>query len=667
MRISKVIIKNFRNFRDFDADFGSQIILLGENGVGKTNFFEALRLVMDSSYRPQLGESDFHDGLPKFRGTEIEVRVQFSDFDKAGDKDFLSQISDCCIQDDPPIAQVSFLYCVDDDVDDPAKATGPDQYQQITYGGDKKDLNKKAARRFQKYTKFKMIPALRDIESDMGVWRKSPMRRLTEAMNLSNNQVFLEVANEIKKTTEKLQTITPVQQLQEEIQKRILAVVECGNEFSTKIGLLPTNPDELQKLLTILVENNLSLDRASMGWANVLYLTLLLIEIEEARKVKLEEGKYEYTILAIEEPEAHLHPHLQRLVFRSLLQKREENRMPTLLSTHSPNIVSIAEPDWFVLLKKENITKQTTATSTSQLSKLSDLLKKDISRYLDANRGEVVFSKGVILVEGDAEEFLVSEFAAKLKEAGKLPCTLDGGGISICNVSGTDFDPYVQFFGPSGLNLPFVILTDGDKFVGLRDKAENLIKNASIPLEKQEEVEVALNNGDKEKLRLFLEGFNVAGYEGLIRGIELVGFWDMLQKAELSQLYAQQKWDFVRLELYKLGIFVNDWTLEAELIASGYKEEMATIYEQLGATQKKKSNFQKYIDNGEIEKVLARIEESGKGKGRFAQRLANLLDANRVPNYIEQALKYITLKVCPEKILPLDEKAVEKPILSQRG
>ena len=73
-------------------------------------------------------------------------------------------------------------------------------------------------------------------------------------------------------------------------------------------------------------------------------------------------------------------------------------------------------------------------------------------------RGEVFFAKGVILVEGDAEKFLLPTLA-KLHDP---ELDLDALGITVCSIGGTNFVPYIRLLGPAGLDIPFAVLTDFD-------------------------------------------------------------------------------------------------------------------------------------------------------------------------------------------------------------
>lgn len=66
MRISRIKINNFRNFEEFDVAVGESAVIVGENGVGKSNLIHALRLILDPTLADsarQLRNEDFWDGL----------------------------------------------------------------------------------------------------------------------------------------------------------------------------------------------------------------------------------------------------------------------------------------------------------------------------------------------------------------------------------------------------------------------------------------------------------------------------------------------------------------------------------------------------------------------------------------------------------------------------
>ena len=606
MHISKVQVKNFRNLQDFEIELSEKTILLGENGTGKTNFFEALRLVLDQNYRGQLSSSDFSHGVAPFSGTKIEVHMWFSGFDPVKDKDLLACAHDCRVsqEGEPLKVKLSSVYQPRPN-QKPEDALGEDQYEIVRYARDDA-TNTQGATRFRSFVRMVLVPALRDMDRDMQTWRLSPMRRMVELMSLAQNDDFKQVAQQVKSAAERLQKISPIEKLQEDIRGLLGEIIEDASALDPKIGLLPSSPDDLQKMLTLLVEMGLPLERSSLGLTNILYLIMWMVYLERLRtsvKVNLQS---QFTILAIEEPEAHLHPHLQRLVFGNVF-KRD---LPILVSTHSPTIVSLAKPDWFALFKRSK--NGTVAVSTAKIAQLDRKLRRDLSRFLDATRGEIVFARGVLLVEGDAELFLVPEMARRLKEAGKIVRTLDGAGISVCSVYGTDFRPYVRFLGPSGLNLPFAVVTDGDRDGGLEIK--------------------------------WTKGDDYDHYAGLKRGIDLVQYIDNTLTAALQSDYQEKKWEEIREDLKKVGIFVNHQTLEDELLSVGYRQQFIEVYEELGGTQIQQKNMSAEIDGKEIDKVIRRIETTGMGKGKFAQRLADRIEDDKIPSYIEQAIEFVLKK-----------------------
>ena len=104
MRLSRIQINNFRNFKALDIRLGEHAVVLGENRVGKTNLLFALRLILDPSLpdsvrRLRLG--DFWDGLPRplTKDDVIEIAVEFRGFERS--ENLLAVLADHLVKPDP--------------------------------------------------------------------------------------------------------------------------------------------------------------------------------------------------------------------------------------------------------------------------------------------------------------------------------------------------------------------------------------------------------------------------------------------------------------------------------------------------------------------------------------------------------------------------------------
>lgn len=137
------------------------------------------------------------------------------------------------------------------------------------------------------------------------------------------------------------------------------------------------------------------------------------------------------TFYAIEEPEAHLHPHQQRKLSAYIQNSFDEQ---ILITTHSPHIASKFEPASIVRLYSEN------KYSFASCGGCSELLKSVFDNFgyrLNALSAETFFSDGVFLVEGTSEVLFYTALARELK------LDLDRHNISILSVEGVGFKPYV--------------------------------------------------------------------------------------------------------------------------------------------------------------------------------------------------------------------------------
>lgn len=313
-----------------------------------------------------------------------------------------------------------------------------------------------------------------------------------------------------------------------------------------------------------------------------------------------------FTILAVEEPEAHLHPTLQRLIYKEVLQNSNTS---VIFTSHSTHLTSITPLDYIVHIRKMEIGSK--LFSTINLS-LSDREKRDIERYIDAKRGEIYFGKGIILVEGITEEYIIPA-AAEL-----IGSPLDQYGVVVCNIDSTNFKPYIQLL--QKLNIPWVLCTDGD-YYEIED-----YKDAK-GIDKKRRVYHILDTKINRP----------CGYAG-----------DENINKILYDLEIVDNNDISNDELKENGCFVGIYTLEVDMMLNLDIVEtdiIKGIFNDLKkGKEKMQQNFENRLDAKDYWAVLDRIEGEI-SKGRFAQRLATELTIEFVPAYVQECITEIVKKV----------------------
>jgi putative ATP-dependent endonuclease of OLD family len=371
--ISRVQIKNFRNFGELDVSLSEKAVIVGENASGKTNFIYALRLVLDPSLPDsarQLAEDDFWDGLesPMEMGEEIKIVVDFQSFEQ--NESLLSILSDYQIPDENiPTARVTFKFAPETTLEE---ENDDAEYNYVfnVYGGD--DETQTFGYQQRKWIPLQLLPALRDAETDLNSWRKSPLRPLLERLNVTQEELT-SAAEKIDDATEEISSLDAIRDLANEIEERLEQMIGEFYAVSPTFGVTSTDALRLLRSLRMFVdgEHRRTIGETSLGICNVLYLTLLVLELERMEA----SGERASTILAIEEPEAHLHPQLQRLVYRDFLRRES----PILLTTHSPNIVSVSPIRSLALLRNGGGDEGCKANSTAK-TEFSDIEVQDLER-----------------------------------------------------------------------------------------------------------------------------------------------------------------------------------------------------------------------------------------------------------------------------------------------
>ena len=199
---------------------------------------------------------------------------------------------------------------------------------------------------------------------------------------------------------------------------------------------------------------NFELSRNGLGYNNLIYIATVIGDLFE----KAESGIENYIALLIEEPEAHLHPQLQNLLF-DYFKIMEDKSIQVFITSHSPTITAKTNINSIIVLNNFNNSIKTTLLRNISLESKEE---KYLSRFLDVTKSQLFFAKGVILVEGISEALLLPIFADIMGE----DFNLNKKGIEVVNIGGLAFNSFAKLFNSSNSDLRIdincSIITDND-------------------------------------------------------------------------------------------------------------------------------------------------------------------------------------------------------------
>ncbi|MFC3901584.1 Predicted ATP-dependent endonuclease of the OLD family, contains P-loop ATPase and TOPRIM domains [Acinetobacter marinus] len=643
MYISKISLVNYRNFANSYFKFNEGInTVIGENGSGKTNIFRAIRLLLEDAslqFAYKLTEGDFNRTLDKgrWKGHWIIISIEF---DELNDEEAIQSlfIHGTGIAEADYVEKATYnlffrpkadirqklselaegdkvgLQSILDDINildnyetfftgkSTADFNDPDVYKELV--GDFENVVFPSAIDASKFgskiphqlsvakeVSFTFIQALRDVVSDFHNNRTNPL--LTLLKNKSGeikDSDYQPISDLVKDLNESIEGLPDVQTIRKDIKTTIQDAV--GLTYSpSSLSIKSSVPDEAEKLLQSLKlfigepgeEYEGGIHELSLGGANLIFLTLKLLEFKY-RKSKDTFANF----LIIEEPEAHIHNHIQKTLF----DKLDYGDTQIIYSTHSTQISEVSNVENINILAKKLNYAEVYQPSTG----LGAENINQVQRYLDAVRTNLLFAKGVILVEGDAEEILIPIVVKKV-----LGVSLDELGISLINIRSTGFENVAQLFHNERIKRKCAILTDLDDAI----------------------CDTTINDiDDSERLIKYKRKVEASKQKGLER------------KAKLDAFEAGNDW---------VKTFYADYTFEVDFLAEGNEDEILAIIDKVYTDPPTRKLAKENIESDEIaiygKRVLTMAKQEG--KGWFAIMLGKHISyKTEIPAYILDAILF---------------------------
>lgn len=488
MYISKIQIKGYRNFKDSEILFREGInVIIGPNNAGKSNLLRALDLVLNTDTAKKLSFYDFCRNYTlselKKAAPNVRISVYFSESEsEASASEDLVLVAPCLIKLEHPYeAQITFDYFLPEEdsteyLRKVTSATNEDQvwnllrdeflrrYINRIWAGNPVVRARLDGDTLSKFD-FQFLAPIRDVERDL-FSGKTPLLR--EVLNF-----FLDYEIKTDSTKDDQQKerelgkkhrdfTTSVNPVLDAVQKRLLHGKNHILAYASETGASDFNnskPDftgflseaDFLSTLQLIIEQETGIKIGAthngLGYNNLIYMSLLLAKMQ----ANADSGYYRqnarvYSVLAVEEPEAHLHPSLQYKFLKYLKEKQVKTKQvrQLLLTSHSTQITSAVSLDEMVCLYTDGgdfrVAYPGRLFGDSNEDKES---KQYVQRFLDATKSDMLFADKVCFVEGLAEELLIPVMAEYLGKS------FEDAHVATITAGGRYFGHFLKLFDTS--------------------------------------------------------------------------------------------------------------------------------------------------------------------------------------------------------------------------
>jgi putative ATP-dependent endonuclease of OLD family len=469
MFLAELRIENFRMFGEGEQALVIPLrpgltALVGENDSGKTTVIDALRFALGTTDQDwfRLEESDFHQGNTK---KEIRIVCRFENLTPRDQRAFVEYLTyGDSAKNEPPFLCVNWM------AEDTGTAPKGRPFRRVEIRSGKNGDGPQLAPEVREMLRVTYLRPLRDAESALSAGRGSRLSQVlhrTGEVKASGSGYDPDVQIDPKQlnvlgigdfANALLEKQQGINKTRDKINTHLIKLSLHGDELKSSIKVSGATASEDNRLRQLLEKLDLSLGSGSkpdaggklgLGSNNLLFMAcelLLMAQEDEGNK-----------LLLIEEPEAHLHTQRQLRVMKYLQEQAVEKGVQIIVTTHSPNLASAINLDNMVMIQNGHA-----FSLAKDETKLKPSDYRFLERFLDVTKANLFFARGVMIVEGDAENILLPTLA---KLIGR---DFTEYGVSIVNVGGVGLRRYARIFqrhdiAKAGqLGIPIACVTDMD-------------------------------------------------------------------------------------------------------------------------------------------------------------------------------------------------------------
>lgn len=567
MYLSNLKLWNFRKFGsqgdinpaipnlDLNLNKGLNVII-GENDSGKTAVIDAIKLVLKThSYDYiRVEDKDFHNGTNHFR---IELTFENLVPDEAKNfTEWLGWVGSG--EDSTPFLRLSY---------DVIKQAGKILPADIRAGVD--DDGYLLTAEAKEYLKTTYLKPLRDAENELVAKRNSRLSQIllgdeafkgredtNELVHIFSNlktslEDYFKGEFEVKTTNEAGEEQINKPQDGKQIKDKIDSYIKgfYGDNFEAAFNATSNDIKSILEKLTLFLKDELN---PGLGTLNRLFMAAELLHLNKSNWSGLRLG-------LVEELEAHLHPQAQMQVIESF-QKHEAIQL--ILTTHSPNLASKLKLENLIICNNGNAFPMGDA-----YTKLNRDNYKFLEKFLDTTKANLFFAKGVILVEGWAEEILLPSIAKV------IGINLTEKGVSVVNIGHIGFEHYSKIYLRNVepfMTIPVAVITDSDVKEYEKDGNDYIKRDANTVQEETQQKIASIIEQAEQSVQYFVAPNWTLEYS-LFKSISLTTMFQTAVKA----IHTGTDWtDFEKALAKKLIIKGLKKTEIAYQIANAIDEDL---------------------------------------------------------------------------------------------